>query len=197
MARLSDRMAATGGSVTRAQLSDFPVGDGSTRRLIDTSKGIWNPRDLSATLAVASSPDGPYADREVEGGLFRYDYRAGSDQGDNAKLRRAYELELPVILLRKIDNGVYVPVFPTYVLADDRVNRQFVLSPIEALRLVADPLHLNEVERRYAERVVKQRLHQAEFRARVIRAYETRCAVCHLGHGQLLDASHIVEDGQP
>ncbi|MBM4721547.1 hypothetical protein GS449_26925 [Rhodococcus hoagii] len=33
------------------------------------------------------------------------------------------------------------------------------------------------------------------FRATVMRAYETRCAVCALAHGELLDAAHIVPDG--
>ncbi|WFR74686.1 HNH endonuclease signature motif containing protein [Prescottella defluvii] len=28
-----------------------------------------------------------------------------------------------------------------------------------------------------------------------MRAYETRCAVCSLAHGSLLDAAHIVSDG--
>ncbi|WP_421732959.1 HNH endonuclease [Cellulomonas sp.] len=27
-------------------------------------------------------------------------------------------------------------------------------------------------------------------------AYETRCAICQLGHGSLLDAAHIVPDGE-
>ncbi|WP_307828666.1 HNH endonuclease [Antrihabitans sp. YC2-6] len=40
----------------------------------------------------------------------------------------------------------------------------------------------------------KQRLHQPVFRATVIRAYGMRCAVCALGHGELLDAAHIVPD---
>jgi putative restriction endonuclease len=31
----------------------------------------------------------------------------------------------------------------------------------------------------------------------VMQAYGTRCAVCSLTHGQLLDAAHIVEDGLP
>jgi putative restriction endonuclease len=37
-------------------------------------------------------------------------------------------------------------------------------------------------------------LHQPIFRATVIRAYATRCAVCALGHARLLDAAHIVPD---
>ncbi|MFD6894120.1 HNH endonuclease [Rhodococcus sp. NPDC060086] len=40
----------------------------------------------------------------------------------------------------------------------------------------------------------KRRLHQPVFRATVMRAYETRCTVCALGHGELLDAAHIVPD---
>jgi len=68
--------------------------------VIDTARGISNPHDMDATLSVVSSPTGPHADRQVEGGLFGYSYREGSINGDNAKLRRAFELGLPIILLR-------------------------------------------------------------------------------------------------
>jgi putative restriction endonuclease len=58
------------------------------------------------------------------------------------------------------------------------------------------------VERRYALRSVKQRLHQASFREAVITAYNGRCAVSRLPEPMLLDAAHIVADkderlGQP
>ena len=181
------------GFVTRAQLSALDV-DGEIRRVIDQSRGIWNPRDMDATLTVVSSPSGPYKDEFVGGGLLKYDYRAGSTRGDNTKLRAAYELELPIILLRKIDTGVYVPVFPTYVVSDNQTQRHFVLALDESLRFLRDPLNPSDAERSYAERVVRQRLHQPEFRGRVLRAYETRCAVCTLKHGRLLDAAHIVGD---
>jgi putative restriction endonuclease len=196
MASLAARVLTNGGSVTRAELEAFPVSSTESRRLIDTSKGIWNPRDLQATLSVLSSRDGPYSDRELEGGLFRYDYRSGSSAGDNSKLRCAADLGLPIILLLKISTGVFVPIFPVYVLSDDGANRQFVLALDESLRLIANPLDPTAAERRYAERVVRQRLHQAEFRGRVIRAYRTTCAVCSLRHGELLDAAHIVPDGE-
>jgi putative restriction endonuclease len=194
MRRLAEVTAHNGGVISRAELSSFDLGDGQTRRLVDQSRGIWNPRDLAATLSIVSSPDGPYADQELAGGLLRYDYRAGSDEGDNAKLRAAAEAGAPLILLRKIATGVYVPIFPVYVVADDRAGRQFVIALDESLRFLADPLHLTTDQRRYAERVVRQRLHQPEFRARVIRAYATRCAICSLRHGELLDAAHIVGD---
>ena len=195
MQRLEDVVTKNGGVISRAELSAFDLGDGTTRRLVDQSRGIWNPQSMSATLSIISSPDGPYDDKEIEGGLLRYDYRAGSTEGDNAKLRRALETGLPIILLRKIATGVYVPIFPVFVVADDRENRQFVIALDEGQRFIEDPLHLTEDQRRYAQRVVKQRLHQPEFRGRVIRAYDTRCTVCSLRHGDLLDAAHIVEDG--
>lgn len=193
MHRLATRVAQSGGFLTRAELSDFDLGNGIRRRLIDTSKGIWNPRDLNATLSIVSSPDGPYDDREVEGGLFRYDYRVGSVEGDNTKLRRAMELDLPLILLRKID-GAYVPIFPVFVIDDDLARRQFVIAVDEALHILARPSDLSPIERRYAEQITRRRLHQATFRGMVVRAYGVRCAVCRLRHGDLLDAAHITAD---
>ena len=145
---------------------------------------------------VMAAVVGPYDDRQVDGGLFHYDYRAGSIEGDNTKLRRAFELGLPVILLRKIDNGIYVPVFPTYVVADDVDNRQFLLVLDESLRFLASPLAPTAAEKRYAERMVRVRLHQPEFRGRVIRAYHATCAICSLRHADLLDAAHIIGDGE-
>ncbi|MDQ7991771.1 MAG: HNH endonuclease [Propionicimonas sp.] len=188
-----DRAGKNGGFVTRADLSYVSLPTGDVRRVIDAARGIWNPRDMEATLSVVSSPTGPYADREVEGGLFHYSYREGSINGDNAKLRRAFETGLPIILLRKVRDGVYVPYAPVYVVEDLVDQREFLLALDESVRFLGsgDPAG---PERRYAERVVKQRLHQAEFRGRVIAAYQTRCAICRLRHGELLDAAHITPD---
>lgn len=184
-------MTALQGFVTREQLSATNIGGGVERRIIDTTKGIWNPRDLEATLSVVSSPDGPYDDRELDGALFRYDYRAGSIQGDNAKLRRAMDLELPIILLRKIGTGVYVPIFPVYVAKDDQARRQFILTLDRQVPILAA---VDGAQRSYLERMVRQRLHQAEFRGRVMQAYATQCAVCNLRLGRLLEAAHIIGD---
>jgi putative restriction endonuclease len=51
--------------------------------------------------------------------------------------------------------------------------------------------------RRYITRTSVQRLHQSDFRARVLRAYRSCCAVCRLRHEELLDAAHILRDGHP
>jgi len=196
MAAVAERTAANGGVISRVELSALPLANGETRRVIDTSKGIWNPRDLVATLSIVSSSTGPYDDRHVDGGLFHYDYSVGSTKGDNTKLRRAFELGLPLILLSKIETGIYVPVFPTYVVADDTHNRQFILALDESLRFLANPLSPSVAEKRYAERVVRARLHQPEFRARVIRAYRATCTICSLKHPDLLDAAHIIGDSE-
>lgn len=194
MHALATATARSGGTLGYRELDAFDLGGGEVRRLRDTSRGIWNPRDLAGTLTVVSSPDGPYDDSAVEAGYLRYDYRSGSDEGDNAKLRAAAELALPIILLTKIAPGVYVPTFPVYVVADDRQRRQFVIALDESLRFLSDPLHLTAAQRRYAERVARQRLHQPVFRGRVIRAYDRRCTVCLLKHPDLLDAAHIIGD---
>ena len=192
--RLRARLLESGGFLTREELSSFDVGDDTRRRLIDTSKGIWNPRDLVATLSIVSSPDGPYDDQELSGGLVRYDYRAGSTAGDNAKLRRAGDLGIPLIWLRKYRSGAYIPVFPVYVVEDDLERRQFLIAIDDSARALSSQAQPSELERRYVERVTRQRLHQAMFRGMVIDAYEVRCAVCRLRHGDLLDAAHIIAD---
>jgi putative restriction endonuclease len=181
------------GTVTREQLSSIDLGF-ETRRLIDQSRGIWNPQDLQATLSVLSTPSGPYEDEALDGSVFRYDYRAGSTDGDNRKLRRAFELDLPIILLRKVGPKAFLPLFPVYVIADNFEERHFLLGLDESLRSLSDPSNPTPLERRYIKRLTKQRLHQPEFRAKVLLAYDTRCAVCQLKHGRLLDAAHIIGD---
>jgi putative restriction endonuclease len=200
IAAVMERASANGGFVTRADLTFVRLPTGGGIRAIDTSRGIWNPRQMDATLSVVSSPSGPYADREVEGGLFHYSYRAGSDAGDNTKLRRAFELGVPIILLHKVHDGIFVPLSPVYVVADLRDRREFLLALDETARMLADDVD-DIPQRSYAERLIRRRLHQADFRGRVISAYRTQCAVCRIRHGQLLDAAHITpdrdEDGLP
>jgi putative restriction endonuclease len=106
------------------------------------------------------------------------------------------ELRLPMILLRKLEPNLFMPIFPVYAVADDQARREFVVILDVEQYEIADHLHLTRTERKYAERMMRQRLHQPEFRARVLRAYETRCTVCTLRHRQFLDAAHIIGDLQ-
>jgi putative restriction endonuclease len=54
----------------------------------------------------------------------------------------------------------------------------------------------NTLERRYAVREVRTRLHQARFRGLVLPAYNDRCAICRLKEIRLLDAAHITSDAE-
>lgn len=87
-----------------------------------------------------------------------------------------------------------MPILPVYVVEDKRAARQFVIAVEESLRIIANPSDMTEVERRYAEVITRHRLHQSMFRGMVVRAYQVRCAVCRLRHGELLDAAHITPD---
>jgi putative restriction endonuclease len=197
IAYVQDLAERNGGVVSRAELESFRYGD-ERIPLIDPSRGIRNPRQLAATLSILSSPDGPYSDEDIGSGLLRYAYRAGSpDSGDNRKLRRAAQLDMPLILLRKIADGIFVPVAPVYLIEDDPEARSVTVALDEGLRLITDPRHLTEEQRRYAVRIARMRLHQPVFRARVVRAYGQTCAMCRLRHPELLDAAHILPDTHP
>lgn len=186
---------SNGGFVRWEQLTGVLLPDGTEVRVVDPGKGgIWNPKEFTATLSIITSPDGPYADRE-ENGLLQYHYQRGPEGGKNLKLRRAMELGLPLLRLKKAAKGVYVPIFPVYVVGDNPVTREFTLSLDEHLRLIEGGEPLSALERAYATRLVQQRVHQPAFRARVMLAYDGRCCVCSLKHPELLDAAHIIEDG--
>lgn len=196
MAELAERVVRSGGVISRRELSAFRVGDRDLR-LIDISKGIWNPRWMEVTLSITSTPNGPYDDQAMDGGLMRYRYRAGSAGGDNTKLRAAVGTGTPLILLRWIADGLYVPVFPVFLVGDDPDDRSVLVALDESLRFLTDPRNPTEDQRRYAERVAQVRLHQPEFRGKIMLAYERQCSICELKHPELLDAAHIVPDGQP
>lgn len=184
----------TRGSLTRDELMRVDIGDGQFRAVIDYSRGIRNPQEMQATLSIVSSPSGPYQDASLAGGMLRYDYRSGSTQGDNAKLRRARDLHAPLILFLKPRPNEYIPVSPVYVMHDNAAERYFLISVDPSARLLLDDPTAPTPQREYAERIVRQRLHQPMFRGLVMRAYQVRCAVCRLRHGELLDAAHITPD---
>jgi len=169
--------------------------------LTDRQRGIRKPATMSAALSMRTvyTPPGstpPYADAEGQDGLLRYKYRGDNPaHPENVALRRAFHDGLPLMWFVGVAQGVYQPIYPVWIVGDEPDHLQFVVALDEGQRLVgAEPT----VElRSYVERLNKVRLHQPMFRARVLQAYATRCAVCALRHGELLDAAHIIADGQP
>ncbi|GAA2184734.1 HNH endonuclease [Brooklawnia cerclae] len=191
------RAEANGGFIERSELADFHL-DGDRLPLIDRGRGIRNPTGFRSTLSVVQTVGGPYDDIESDDGLIHYRYRAGDiDKGDNAKLREAAVTGQPLILFRKEEKNIYTPVAPVFVIADDPASGYVTIALDESFRLLGSGNDLTEPQRQYARRLATQRLHQPAFRTRVMLAYETHCAICHLAHGSLLDAAHIVPDSAP
>ncbi|MDL9938843.1 HNH endonuclease, partial [Gordonia sp. ABSL1-1] len=128
-------------------------------------------------------------------GLFRYKWRGEDPQHfQNRALRLAMERGQPLIWFVGVGPGLYLPVFPLYVVDEEPHRMQFVLAPDGVRQIVGNGSPIEEHLRRYVAREVKQRLHQPVFRATVMRAYEKSCAICSLRHPELLDAAHILPD---
>lgn len=182
------------GCVTREELSNYKI-DGTTFRLVDQSRGIWNPKFLDSTLSIISDPDSHYKDHHRDDGLIEYAYQKGNIGGVNTKMRMAMENRDPIILLTKIAAGVFVPTMPVYIVGDDIAANRFLIAVDEAMVALSESTgSISPIQKKYAEAIVKRRLHQPEFRGRVMRAYNTQCAICMLKHGELLDAAHIMPD---
>ncbi len=170
---------------------------------MDPQRGIRKPAGLDAALSIRTSytPVGqspPYEDAEGPDGLLRYKYR-GTDpeHPENVALRRAYEGRLPLIWFVASQPGAYVPIYPIWIIGDEPRDLQFVVAFDAGQRFAPIGLIVDEDQRRYAERVTHQRLHQRVFRVRVLDAYRTTCAMCRLKYRPLLDAAHILPDGHP
>jgi putative restriction endonuclease len=92
---------------------------------------------------------------------------------------------------------VYQAIFPVYLMAEEDELSQFVMAVTEEQRrLWPSESRFEESLRRYLLTTTRRRLHQPVFAYQVMQAYDTRCAVCSLGHRELLDAAHIVPDAE-
>lgn len=174
--------------------------EGTRVPLKDRGRGIRKPRGLRAALSISTvyTPpwqEPPYADQEGRDGLPRYNYQGTDPEAPgNVAVREAMLDGLPLIWFVGVQQGLYEPIFPVYVVGEEPEHHQFVLA-LDESRFVDGPV--SEGLRRYREQVTSVRLHQPLFRARVLTAYRNRCAVCSLRHSSLLDAAHIIPDGLP
>src|SRR5437764_5434575 len=169
---------------------------------LNRQKGIYRSAAQTgpAALSIQRSAKSPYDDEIVEDG-FIYASRAGDiNQSDNRALRAACELQVPIVYFIGTRPGWYKPVFPCYIRSDDPIERSVVVTPGTFVGPVDEPAPTpleDSIERRYAVRQTRVRLHQARFRGRVVPAYGSQCAICTRKEIRLLDAAHIVGDGEP
>jgi len=95
-----------------------------------------------------------------------------------------------------VQGGGYSALYPIFLVGEERADLQFIVD-IDAVPqpdIVWPSVDL-ELDPSYRQQLTKMRLHQRPFRAAVLRAYRTSCAVCSFRHSELLDAAHIQEDG--
>lgn len=199
---LDSHMASGSQAISYDDLARFTF-EGRRVPLMDPQRGIRKPAHLAAALSMRTryTPSGqtpPYDDAPGPDGLLRYKYR-GPDPGhpENVALRRAHEKALPLIWFVAAAPGAYVPIYPVWIVGDEPQLLQFVVAFDVAQRFVSVGDPADELQRRYVERLTRQRLHQPVFRAQVLRAYEMKCAMCMLRLPTLLDAAHILPDGHP
>ena len=173
-------------------------------------QGIFKPAAMELPLSITTVPSGPYEDSFDRDGLLLYKYR-GEDPGhrDNVGLREAMKGRVPLVYFYAIDKGKYVGAWPVFVVGDNPVGLTFTVA-VDDERVVSvgsaaeevgeeSPVPSREADARrgYVTRVFRQRLHQQEFRQKVLRAYRVQCALCKLRHQELLDAAHIIPDSDP
>lgn len=180
-------------------LADFQYA-GERIGLLDRQRGIRKPKSMAAALSIRTAyrragADRPYEDGVGVDGLLRYKWRGeDSEHAENRALRSAMTLNLPLIWFHGFDVGLYAAAYPVYLLAEEPERHQFVVALGEEQRLVGVGRETAPATRAYVERTTRRRLHQPAFRAGVMRAYTTRCAVCSFRHAALLDAAHITAD---
>ena len=172
-------------------------------------QGIFKPRVLpQVPLSITTTPKGPYDDSFGEDGFLRYRYRGTDPQHrDNAGLRAAFFQRAPLVYFHGVVPGKYLAVWPVFIVGDepDRLTFQVALEDPsyvqeswetgDGVSFSADPAV--GARRAYLTSEVRVRLHQRGFRERVLKAYREQCAFCRLRHRDLLEAAHIIPDGEP
>ncbi len=200
--------------LTSVELRPGFIFNGERIPLINPQRGIFKPQQMRFLLSIKTvfpKPGGKvwYDDqrqvhRQIFAGEETIDYAfmgQNPDAADNRWLREAFENQTPIIYFLGIAPGRYQAILPAFISEWDAatLNARVAFGVPDA-KTLAPPN--DALERRYALRAVKQRLHQASFREAVITAYNGRCALSGLPESLLLDAAHIVEDkderfGQP
>ncbi|MCG8355523.1 MAG: HNH endonuclease [Kiloniellales bacterium] len=200
--------------LTAEELKPGFVFEGERIPLVNPQRGIFKPRQMRYLLSIKTVFPRPGArvwyddQRDVHRQIFEGDEMVDyafmgqdPDAADNRWLREAFENGIPVIYFLGIAPGRYQVMLPAFISGwDANALKARVAFGVPEQDAMVPPE--NALERRYALRAVKQRLHQASFREAVISAYDGRCALSGLPEQRLLDAAHIISDkneplGQP
>lgn len=201
-------LTATRDQLTSIDLSEGFTFEGKRYPLVNPQRGIFKPRQMRYLLSIRTVFPRPGArvwyddQRLVHRQLFEsqdfVDYAfmgTDPDAADNRWLREAFEQRIPIIYFIGISPGKFTAVVPAYIGGWDRQTLKASVGFGEPNRYDEARFPDTAPARRYALRAVQQRLHQATFRQAVITAYDDRCALSGLPEPMLLDAAHIIQDG--
>jgi putative restriction endonuclease len=208
------RLADVNGNLTSRDVQAGFQFDGLRIPLVNPRRGIFKPTQMQYLLSIKTVVPKPgarvwyddqrEAHRQIYEGDDAVDYAfmgRDAEAAENRWLREAMQNAVPFIYFLGIAPGVYRALIPSFVIdwEPGSLKARIAFRAEEEAELGVPQ---TAVERRYALRQVKQRLHQASFREAVITAYRGRCALSGLREPVLLDAAHIIEDkneplGQP
>jgi putative restriction endonuclease len=208
------RMASGGGTLSSSDLLAGVEIDGKRVPIVNPRRGIFKPSQLRYLLSIRTVypktgakvwyDDQREVHAQIESGeeVVEYAFQgANPDSFDNQWLREAMQEQVPLLYFLGIAPGRYTAHFPTYVVDWNAASLKTGIAfgaPIAGTTSTEAP---DAAERKYALRLMRQRIHQARFREAVLAAYENRCAITGLPEPRLLDAAHIIGDleemGQP
>ncbi len=193
---LNEKIDLFGEVLDWSVLNEGFIWKGERVRLVGQT-GIWKPRACSYPISVLTSVRGPYTDVFDYEDFLVYSYR-GIDphHSDNKSLRAAMERKLPLIYFKGISKGRYMPIFPAFILQDNPDKLCFSLQVDTRKEIIANKFNDSDSDlvRRYITSSIRVRVHQQEFRERVLNAYACKCSFCRIRHLPLLDAAHIIPD---
>ena len=203
---LKEQVALHGDIIPRTLLEQGFYYNGQRITLIGP-QGIWKPKVFEKIpLSITTVYNSPFDDSISGDGSFTYRYR-GTDpfHRDNVGLREAMKRQIPLIYFFGVVPSKYHAVWPVYIVNDNPNTLSFTVVA-DDMASIHNYLFENKTElisedtqnalRKYITSTVKNRLHQKAFRERVLLAYKQQCAFCRLKHALLLDAAHIIPDGE-
>lgn len=175
--------------------------------LVNPQRGIFKPQQMKYLLSIKTVVPRKGAkvwyddQRAAHDQLYKGDETieysfmgVNPEAADNRWLREAMQNRIPVMYFLGAFPRHYHAIIPATIVGWDARSLRAEVSVGLPGELQADPQE-TALERRYALRQVKERLHQTLFRAAVIAAYGGRCALSGLPETSLLDAAHIAADG--
>ena len=194
--------------LTGADLAQGFQFEGQRIPLVNPQRGIFKPRQMETLLSIKTVFPKPgakvwYDDqrsvhKQIYDGEETVDYSfSGTDPNlaDNRWLKEAMERRIPILYFLGVSPGRYQAFVSAFIESwhpdEAKVKVSFGDLDFDGTPKVSE----SGLARRYALRQVKQRLHQASFRDAVISAYGNRCALSGMPEPMLLDAAHIISDG--